>query len=660
MTNSANQLLETLTHWVEQGWLRRLDRAFSAFLLELDPQAKPELLFCASLLAHLEGQGHSCLSIDQLLADPATTLAWPQEAMTAQHELMAQWPIDAIHWRDALTTSPLLADGGPLVLHSPRPTQIGKLYLRRYWNYERSVSNQILRRTTSPTTVQEEPVQQWLNLLFGESTQANFDWQRFACATALRANLSIITGGPGTGKTYTAARLLALLLALDTQPQGLRVALAAPTGKAAARLKQAIELSLLELESKLGDRLPLRELADAIGPARTLHALLGARLDTRKMRFDSSNPLEIDVLIVDEASMIHLEMMAALLDALPGHARLILLGDKDQLASVEAGAVLGELCQDAQTGQYNAASARYAMATTGQPLPTEFVTSTNNALAQQIVMLRHSRRFSGAIGQLAAAVNAGQVDLALHLLNQGDQQQVMAQMPALASNVVRLAIDGRRHAEVGYRHYLELVKRGPKDSSSEQHQLWVVAVLKAFERSRVLCAIHEGEFGSLGLNAAIESALHHAGLILKRGEWYNGRPVLITQNNYDVGVFNGDIGLALRDHDSATLRVYFLDGETARSVSLSRLNHLTTAYAMTVHKAQGSEFEHTVLVLPDLGSRALTRELVYTGITRARETFTLMAGDAGNFAAALARRTQRASGLRDNLALAAISSSVTS
>ncbi len=496
---------------------------------------------------------------------------------------------------------------------------------------------------------------------------------------ALRSGLSVITGGPGTGKTYTAARLLALLLALDPHPERLRVAVAAPTGKAAARLKQSIGGALQELQAKVAKDLPLESLVRAIGPARTLHSLLGARPDTRKFRYDAANPLEVDVLIVDEASMIHLEMMAALLEALPAQGRLILLGDKDQLASVEAGAVLGELCRDAELGRYRPETAAFVESVSGQKLPVEFL-SDGPPLSQQTVMLRTSRRFGDRIGQLALAANEGDVERATALLGAGkgsgagsddgsggsgegfDRLAELLWLDAKSADVaVKLAVQGRSGAAGGYGGeggYLELLPQRPSLKGdlldAQAFDSWVVRVLQAFERFRLLCAVHEGEWGTQQLNAAIERALAAKGLINRRGEWYEGRPIMVTRNDAGIGVFNGDIGIVLKPMSTADVpnpptRVYFLDGTSIRSVGVSRLAHVETAFALTVHKSQGSEFEHTALVLPQAPSRVLTRELVYTGITRARRAFTLVTGRRQAFVEALGQRTRRSSGLQELL-----------
>jgi len=230
-------------------------------------------------------------------------------------------------------------------------------------------------------------------------------WQKIACALALRSGLTVITGGPGTGKTYTAARLLALLLATSANPAQLRVALAAPTGKAAARLRQSIDQSLASLQRSLGESIDLKNLTDRMGKASTVHALLGMQAGSRQFKHNAQRPLDVDVLVVDETSMVHLEMMAALMQAMPAHAKLVLLGDKDQLASVEVGSVLGDLCVHAQDNLYSSSTCDYLRATCGEVLQPS--SRQGGPLDQQTVMLRHSHRFGSDIGALAKAVNLG-------------------------------------------------------------------------------------------------------------------------------------------------------------------------------------------------------------------------------------------------------------
>jgi exodeoxyribonuclease V alpha subunit len=641
-------------------------------MVELDAGASPALLVVTALLAQMEGRGHTCLPLRPLVAQPNAVLAWPEAGRLALDTLWQTLPVGLPAWLLALQASPLVCRVGALRLAAdPSAADRGQplvlagtpaeplLYLRRYWRHECDVAAQVLRRTGTPHAVDQVQARQWLDRLFDpapaeRSEVMAVDWQKFACAVALRASLTVITGGPGTGKTYTAARLLALLLALHPEPQRLRVALAAPTGKAAARLRQSIDASLQALGPRLGSALDLAVLAQRMGAAKTLHSLLGARPDTRQFAFHAGRPLDLDILIVDEASMIHLEMMAALLQAMPPGAKLILLGDKDQLASVEAGAVLGDLCRDAWAGQYDAATARYALAVAGQTLPTDLLVSGARAtpLAQQTVMLRESRRFGGVIGQLALAVNQGQGDAALALLT-GDASQVLQLATAPSVRTVQaLAVAGRPGASACYADYLGLVQAPPADSwaDAEQHASWVAAVLQAFDRFRILCAIHASDWGTRHLNLAVQGALADAGLLEPRGEWFAGRPVMVTRNDAELGVFNGDVGVALPGPGRAgTLRVYFLDGEQLRSVAVSRLSHVETAFAMSVHKCQGSEFLHTVLVLPQWGAGLVTRELLYTGITRARQYFTLVQAQDGLLQQAVGQHAQRASGLLGQL-----------
>jgi exodeoxyribonuclease V alpha subunit len=398
-----------------------------------------------------------------------------------------------------------------------------------------------------------------------------------------------------------------------------------------------------------------------MGPARTLHSLLGARPDTRQFRHHAANPLDVDVLIVDEASMVHLEMMDALLQALPPTARLVLLGDKDQLASVEAGAVLGDLCRDATAGRYSSATAQFVWSVTGQALAAEFVVpDTAPVLAQQTVMLRQSRRFKGAIGQLALAVNRGDAAAARAVLSEnfvgasprsrmndegsGSKQAsaLLALQPSTPQAVCALALG--TSGKPSYADYLRLLQTGPAGQGAEAQASWVGGVLKAFERFRILCAVHQGDWGTLGLNAAVQKSLADQGLLKPQGDWFAGRPIMVTRNDAQLGVFNGDVGVVLPNLEGK-LKAWFLDGDALRSVSVMRLAQVETAFVMTVHKSQGSEFEHTALVLPPGGAEVLSRELVYTGITRAREQFTLIEAEAGLLEAAIDRPSVRASGL---------------
>ena len=672
---SAAQTLQWLNLWTGQGLMRHIDSALAAQLLRLDVQASPALLVVAAVLAQMEGRGHTCLPLVDLCQPPGALLGWPAAAVEGAQGLKALWahlPATLADWQTALqgdSSGACLRDahapdqGQPLVLGGTADAPL--LYLRRYAGYEKRVGQSLLQRASEPLLVPEAAARRWLERFFVPNPEAtaDTDWQKVACAVALRARLSVITGGPGTGKTYTAARLLALLLVLHEDGSPLRVSLAAPTGKAAARLKQSIDNALTGLQEQVpaDSGLDLNTLIARMGPARTLHSLLGARPDTRQFRHHAANPLDVDVLIVDEASMVHLEMMDALLQALPPTARLVLLGDKDQLASVEAGAVLGDLCRDASAGRYSSVTAQFVHNATGQALAAEFVVPDSApVLAQQTVMLRQSRRFKGAIGQLALAVNRGDAAAARAVLSENfvgasprsrmnvegagnkETSALLALQPSTPEAVCALALG--TSGKPSYADYLRLLQAGPTGQGCDAHASWVSGVLKAFEGFRILCAVHQGDWGTLGLNVAVQKALADQGLLKPQGDWFAGRPIMVTRNDAQLGVFNGDVGVVLPNLEGK-LKAWFIDGDALRSVSVMRLAQVETAFVMTVHKSQGSEFEHTALVLPPGGAEVLSRELVYTGITRASQQFTLIEAEAGLLEAAIDRPSVRASGL---------------
>ncbi len=665
-------LLGLLDQWAERGWLRRLDRAFAGFLYDCEPQADPLVALAAALASHQLGHGHVCLDLALALERPDEALSLPPEGDTAQamslpSDVLAGVDLDA--WQQALAASPLVATpeaaegdaaGRPLVLDGQR------LYLRRYWDFEQRIATSLRRRLQQP--VNPPPgLKQMLAQLFDApdaSPAPGPDWQKLACALAARGSVSIITGGPGTGKTTTVVRLLALLqMAAHEAGRPLRILLAAPTGKAAARLAASIA-------DQVG-RLPVPDAVRASIPTdvSTLHRLLGRRPDTRHFRHHAGNPLPLDVLVVDEASMVDVEMMAHLLAALPIHARLVMLGDKDQLASVEAGAVLGDLCKDAEEGRYTVETVRWLEEASGESLAEAGLLPgepQRHAMAQQTVMLRRSRRFGAdsGIGRLARAVNAGDPISVRRVLDEeasGDDAHIYAARALAPDALDSLLLDGHartaRGKPQGYAHYLNVMQthRPPAGLPADDPawDAWALAVLGAFDEFRLLCAVRKGEHGVEGLNARVSRALCARGLIAQEQGWYEGRPVLVTQNDYSLGLMNGDIGIALRiplpgASGETALRVAFprSDGSPGVRFALpSRLTAVETVFAMTVHKSQGSEFAHTALILPATISPILTRELIYTGVTRAKTWFTLIEPHAGVLEEAVTRRVRRTSGL---------------
>ncbi|MBN2679965.1 exodeoxyribonuclease V subunit alpha [Acidithiobacillus montserratensis] len=640
-TNTA-AMMQLLQSWTASGWLRMLDLSFARFLLSLEIQPPALLPLAAALLAHLEGEGHTCLDIARFLREPARYLSGPPEMLSAIQEQLQHWP-DLQPWIDQLSPCRVVTqidqqpgatpeDGSetPLVLDQ------GCLYLRRYWRDARDIARSLTERVTCSIhhPVQTESLHPLLSLLFpndAATARESVPWQKIACALAMRGRFSIITGGPGTGKTYTAARLMALLMAQAREP--LRIVLAAPTGKAAVRINESLHSAIAQLPP-LG-HLNAAELSAAftrLGPARTLHSLLGAKPGTRRLRHDRQHPLDLDVLIVDEASMIHQEMMAALLRALPEHAQLILLGDQDQLASVEAGAVLADLCSDA--GAYDPDTCTWLQATCDCPLEARH--SHINPLSTGVVRLQRSHRFNAGIGALADAVQQGATASAMEILHRED---VLDWYNAPEIPQILQLVD----SAAGYRPLWDTVRQGG-GKVSEEHTLWVQRVLKKYAAFRLLCALREGPWGVTGINQAVEDHLQETGTLNIQGLWYVGRPVLMTRNDPQLSLSNGDIGITLPDPEGKW-RVYFPAGDASPRVILpSRLKYCESAWAMTVHKSQGSEFQHTALILPPQDSPVTSRELLYTAITRAREIFSLFAPATG-LEQAIARRTQRMSGL---------------
>jgi exodeoxyribonuclease V alpha subunit len=736
---TVQEVLVTLERWRAAGWLRDLDVALARFVAETDARAPASLVLAIALVAHMEGRGHTGLMLPALatgmtVADrhanvgPGAALGWPEAGLPDLEAALGILPADDRARREAwgaceaVEIDPADAAGvSPLVLAG------SVLVLRRHWREETLIAQHLQARlrdgsgsgSASHAPVDPHAARALLDQLFpapagtagadGKPPEpaptAGPDWQKIACALALRGRLTLVTGGPGTGKTYTAARLLVAMQALRGQAAPLRVGLAAPTGKAAARLRQSIAQTLEPLRELPCDPLGLAAWAPQLGPGRTLHALLGPRPDSRRFRHDASHPLALDVLLVDEASMVHLGLMAQLLEALPPQARLVLLGDKDQLSSVEAGAVMGELCRHAVVDEatlaaepdtpppsgtrpragYDAQTVEWVRQVCGQDIPPA-LRGPGSALAQQTVMLRRSRRFDGPIGQLAACVNRGDTAGARALLS-GDVDGAVAAVAVIEAadprRTVSLAVRGRHDTAPGYLAHVERLARRPEDSPNpgdpgvpgrtdqtgpsappapaspasptatpapslprSPWERWVREVLEGFDAFRVLCVRRDGAWGVDGLNRTIEQALARHGLPVQAGEWYEGRPVMVTRNDAALGVFNGDIGIVLRGPaGDPTLRAHFLDGDTLRSIPVGRLPQVETAFAMTVHKSQGSEFGHVALVLPETDLPVLTREGVYTGITRARRALTLVARDLALLDRALQRPTLRVSGL---------------
>lgn len=667
---NSHAMLDLLESWVSRNWLREMDVALVRFFTSEVPELDPALMLATALVSHQLGRGHVCLDLEATLNDPFMALSLPPgESDTPEHEeillpqdLLGQMSPRA--WISRLTQAELVSAGEgrtPLVLVGHR------LYLRRYWRYERQVEAAINARIANSQQIAgqlpELEFKTALGALFPSSDRKT-DWQKIACALAARSAFSIVTGGPGTGKTTTVVRLLALLqsIALTTsQQRPLQIRLAAPTGKAAARLKDSITQAINDLPGFIQENPALK--ASIPCEVTTLHRLLGPKPNSRFFRHDARNPLPLDVLVIDEGSMVDLEMMAATLLALPPSARLILLGDKDQLASVEAGSVLGELCRRAEAGHFTPETIQWIEGMTGDSIDDGLSDLSGSPLDQQIVMLRESRRFvaSSGIGQLASAVNAGNPQQIQQVWETGYPDLRRLDCRSLDDAEFASILLGQGDAEnipQGRAGYLRLVaaEQPAIDAGKPAFDTWAKRVLEAFGRFQLLCALRNGPFGVTGLNQRIEAFLAKQGLIDLSKQWYAGRPVLITRNDHQSGLMNGDIGITLPYplFNKATqqlewsLRVAFpgVNGQAIYWALPSRLLSAETVFALTVHKSQGSEFEHCVLLLPPQRNPVLTRELVYTGITRGKQWFTLVCtGNQQILHESVSRTVQRSGGL---------------
>jgi exodeoxyribonuclease V alpha subunit len=535
----------------------RLDMAFASFLSQrasLDSNQKQAFEAIGMLASFEQNQGHSCVKID----DDARALLLASGLVATTPDSQAR---------------PL-----PLVIEQDR------LYLHRYWHYENRLATQIKAMTQV-----EHPAEQLSAMLdrYFEASDKT-DHQREAARMAARQSFCIITGGPGTGKTFTVVKILALLQELAEQP--LHIALAAPTGKAAMRLQESIGSSKEKLpcSEAIKNRIP--------ETVTTLHRLLGAMPPSPYFRHHAEKPLVHDLVVVDEASMVDLALMSKLIDALKPGARLILLGDKDQLASVESGAVLADL----------------AMA---------------EALQNNVYALKKSHRFGGTIKKLADAVNLQQDQLAWQILSDGNDCAVQCLKEDLIDYIAAQQAD-----------YLQLIKAGAEFDS----------VMQAFSRFQVLCSNRQGKNSVADINYRVEQKLAEHKRINLSGLWYPGRPVMVTQNNPSLNLYNGDIGICMPDGLSAgKLMVYFQrpDGSIKKYLP-ARVPPCETVFAMTIHKSQGSEFEEVLIVLPEAINPVLTKELLYTAITRAKKSIKVVAGEVV-FTETVRQKIERITGLVD-------------
>lgn len=595
-----------------RGVLEPLDLHFALTLARLAPGTPESVLLAAALASRAVQQGHVCADLPSL----AGTLLLDGEGQPCEPRLPA---LD--EWLATLQASPLVADG--VEGRAPRPLVLdarGRLYLYRYARYQQRLIESLRSRAHVIEDVDLECLRDGLGRLFPASSGA--DEQRRAAAVAVLRRLTIISGGPGTGKTHTVARILALLHEQRRARQGppLRVKALAPTGKAAQRLVESMTAAVGGLAC--ADEVRRATLV----PASTIHRALGFQPRTpTRFRHDAESPLPADVVLVDEASMVDLALMAKLTQAVSPHARLILLGDKDQLASVEAGSILADI----HGGGVRPVSVPMAEALRAVGLREVEAGAPHPGLGDGCLQLSRSRRYAetSGIGALARAVNAGDGAAALAALASATDLRLA---PPVTGGI---EADLKRDV---LRAFSQLRAASPADR------------LALLARFKILCAHRRGLTGAETVNAQVEALLAAEGVVDLDGPWYDGRPILITANDPDLELFNGDVGVVCREGNAVPLAHFPTSSGQTRTLAPARLPPHETVFAMTVHKSQGSEFEHVALLLPEKPSAVLTRELIYTAVTRAKVRVDVY-GSAEVLGDGVARRVQRASGLGDAL-----------
>lgn len=582
----------------------------------------------AAAVATATADGHVCLDLDEALRG-SDAPASASNAAEARAALLASGVVDP---HDAAAHAPLVIDAA------------NRVYLHRYFDYERRLAQRLVAASDEDAPPTSAGTIARLRALFAPNAAGlggAADWQQIAAALALRRRLVVISGGPGTGKTTTVVNLLACLLAENPEA---RIALAAPTGKAAARMTEAIRERAAHLEPALRERLPTE--------ASTVHRLLGvtgggpgaARGGSASggFRHHAGRPLAIDALVVDEASMLDLALATRLLEAVPPGARIVLLGDKDQLSAVESGSVFAELSVDPSLS----APMRAALAA-DVGLPVEQLqppaATRAGSLPDAAVWFRRNFRFApdSGIGRLAGAINGSDAEaeaaaalLAGAAAPAGDGELRWIDDAEAAPSAATLAA-----VERGFEACFDAVRRDPLDPRS---------IFDAFGRFRVLCAVREGPRGVLAINARLSALARRRQAATLDSPWFVGRPVIVTRNDYLLKLYNGDIGMVLPDANGELSVVFPEPGGGWRRVPPLRLPAHQDAYAMTVHKSQGSEFDEVLLLLPRRAGRVLSRELLYTAVTRARRHATI-AASAAVVEAAVRSPTHRRSGLLDRL-----------
>lgn len=596
-----------------------LDRALCSTMSRAAGVTDDDVLLALALVSWFTTRGHLCLDLEQVAGCDLCEVLHEETSISPDVKLPSYE-----NWIKTLESSSIVGTPGdytPLVLDPD-----GRLYLYRYWLYENTITERILMLSKSgERNIDMDLLTSGLDRYF-PANGTPVDWQRVAGLAALSSPLSVISGGPGTGKTTTVLKILLLLLdQADLSGRNMHIVLAAPTGKAASRLMEAVNTSIDALD------VPEHIRAHVPAEAYTLHRLLKITPGSLSP-YNAENPLPADVVVIDESSMVDVGMMSTLLQALRPESRLILLGDRDQLASVEAGSVFGDICDRGTVHGYSNDFISLASTAAGTDLSL-FVEKGKSSLADSLVVLRRSYRFDAGsgIGCFSAAVRDGDADRAIDVLRK-DSYDDISFTEMTSPDVLDRILDRETSGYLG-----SYLRTGD-----------IRDALNRMTDCMVLSPLRTGWTGVGGLNARIESLLQDKGLIRADRRFYTGRPVMVTGNHYSLRLFNGDMGLVHWDSDGLQ-RVFFraMDG-TLKSIMPVMIPEHDTVFAMTVHKSQGSEFRQVILVLPAHPSPVMTRELLYTAVSRAREKV-LIAGTLPVLRSMIRTPLGRSSGLRDRI-----------
>lgn len=589
-----------------------VDIFFADFIQRISEKEDILLFLTLAFLSRETAAGHICFDL----------LEYSEKQVTGTDESIV-FPAFA-EWQKKLMAVSAIGSPGdfkPVILDKR-----GRLYLYRYWQYETSLAKKLTQRAKKSHELPDKKfISKKIKLFFPDSEHKSPDMQRAAAITALLKSLCIICGGPGTGKTTTVAKILALML--ECSKKELKIALAAPTGKAADRLQKSIAYSKAEL--------PCSEKIISCIPktASTLHRLLGTIPNTSSFRYNKDNLLPYDIIVIDEASMIDLPLLSKTFSASAPETNIILIGDKDQLASVESGAALGDICTKSSVNFFSSDLCSIFRTFAGIEIRSS-EKSRPSVLSDCIVELDKNYRFE---------INSNTFKLS-NAINRGDISGTLAALEEARDDV--------SHIQTSFQDY---IKTHLSNIITNNFLPFIKApscaiALQRLDQFRILCALRKGPFGTMGINSVIEKKLVEMGHIDPACRFYHGRPVMITQNDYSLKLFNGDTGIIFNDPEKkGESKAYFLGNDnTIRAFHPSSLPEHETVYAMTIHKSQGSEFDNVILVLPEKESPVLTRELLYTAITRTKEKIQII-GSEKIINYAVSRNIERRSGLKDLL-----------